>query len=1291
MPRGERPLDADDGVLVRFAADLRALREQAGSPTYRQLSRRAHYSPAALSEAASGRKLPSRAVTLAYVNACGGDVALWEARWRADAAAQATTNGSGDDGGDGQAAPYVGLASFQTTDADRFFGRDRVVADVLARCETRRLVGVFGASGSGKSSLLRAGLTATVERRARARQRHQPVLLFTPGPRPREECAVRLATITSDSVASLVRELSAGPESLHLCVRKALAGWPDTTDLLLVVDQFEELFTLCQDPEERAWLVAALVTATGTETSRTRVVLGVRADFYGHCGRYPELVEALTDAQVLLGSMGPDDLRQAIVQPALDVGCKVETTLVARLVGDAAGQPAALPLVSHALLETWRRRQGITLTLAGYEAAGGIHDAIARTAEDVYTALDGDQQRTAHRIFLRLTALGEGTEDTKRRAHRGEFDTEDPNTRLVVDKLTRARLITVDRNGIEITHEALIRCWPRLRDWLATDRDGRRIHQQFAGAVQVWESLGRDSGVLYRGTLLAVARDWSARGQAELTSREREFLRASIVAQESEHAEARRHTRRLRRLVALLSVLFLLAVSTSVLAVRAQQAATAQRDIALSRQVALEAAALHATNPALAAQLSLAAYRLAPTAQARGGLLSTFATPYATRLVDHTQQVESVAFSPNGHLLATGSDDRTARLWNVTDPHHPVDLATLAGHTQQVESVAFSPNGRLLVTGSDDDTARLWDVTNPRRPVNLAVLTGHTGIVWSVAFSRDGRTLATASRDDTARLWDVTNPHHPVTLAVLTGHTDTVVSVAFSPDGHTLATASDDHTARLWDITDLRHPVSLAILTGHTAHVVTVAFSPDGHTLATGSLDYTARLWDVSDLRHPVALAVLTGHTGNVRAVAFSPDGRALATASEDDTVRLWDITDPRQPVSLAILTGHTDFVVSVTFSPTGDTLATGSDDHTARLWDIPGRVLTGDHAPVYAVAAAPDGHTLAMAGQDATVRLWDVTDPDRPHGLATMPAGNAVWSMAFSRDAHILVTAGEDPNRAAYAGAVLLWDVTDPRRPRALGTLAGHTDHVYGVAISPDSRVVATASEDTAIAHDGAVRLWDVTDPRRPTELATLPRRTDSMRSVAFSPDGHLLATGGDDHLVGIWDVTNPRHPTELATLTGHTDTVRSVVFSPDGHFLATGSLDHTARLWDVTDPRHPVGIATLTDHSNAVRSVVFSPDGHTLATGSNDDTIRVWDITDPRHPSDLATLTGHTDTVRSVAFTADGRTLATASDDHTVRLWDTDPARVATHVCAVADPAIAAAEWDRYFPGLPDNAPCG
>ncbi|WP_405892178.1 XRE family transcriptional regulator [Streptomyces sp. NBC_00104] len=919
MPRGERPLEAEGGPLSDFAAQLRKLREQAGSPTYRDLARRAHYSIAALSAAAAGRRLPTLAVTLAYVRACGGDEREWESIWRRTATecAAGTVGAVPDRADDTTSAPYVGLASFQQADADAFFGRENLTTRLVEHLNKKRFLVLFGASGSGKSSVLRAGVLPCFS--------GKPALVMTPGPHPLEECAIQLAARAHLTPGSVCAELASEPRTLHRVVRQILTGSPDPADeLIVIVDQFEEVFTLCHDAEEREAFVAALLHAAHTSGSRCRVALAVRSDFYTHCTRLPALVDVLAEAHLPVGPMTLDELRAAIVRPAARAGLTVEGALLAALTTDAHGRSGALPLLSHALLETWHRRRGNALTLAGFQAAGGFEGALAQTAEAFHSDLSDTQRSITRQLFLRLIALGEGTEDTKRRVPRQELD-DTRDTALVLEQATRARLLTVDRDHVEITHEALIRCWPRLGRWLNEDRDRLRLHRALTEATAVWESLDRDPDTLYRGTRLAAAKDLP---EEALTARERAFLDASETAERAQALRARHRVRRRRRLVAALVVLLLCAASAVGFAVRSQRIVTSQRNHALALKAADASTALRARDRSLAAQLALAAHQLESNQATRDGLLSV-----APRTLD--RHVHALAVTPNGRTLATACDDGSLRLWDLTDPQHPAVLGTVDDPSGSAVNLAFSPRGDTLIGTGQDREIRLWDVTDPQEPRPLSrTPTHHTDFIFSLAVSPDGRTLATGSYDHTVRLWNVGDPARPRLLNKLTGHTLNVKPVAFSPDGATLASGSDDRTVRLWDVTDPRRASVIAVLERHDNFVDALAYSRDGRTLLSGSDDHTAFLWDVTDPLHPRRLGRLQGHTDVITSVEFTPDSRLAVTAALDGTVRLWETADRPRPAERASLTGLSGGLATVLPLTAHGTIVTLSNDHTIEIWN---------------------------------------------------------------------------------------------------------------------------------------------------------------------------------------------------------------------------------------------------------------------------------------------------------------------------------------------------------------------
>ncbi|MFG3273520.1 nSTAND1 domain-containing NTPase [Streptomyces luteogriseus] len=1272
MPRKERPLSTEDGPLLEFATGLRQLRQKAGNPPYRRLAEQAHYSISTLSSAASGQRLPTLEVTLAYVRACDGDPREWERRWR-----EAAVRLGEDDPASGAAEPlgpppYVGLRSFREEDAEWFFGREQVVEELAERLERQRFVVVIGASGSGKSSLLRAGLVPHLRPPATT------TVVLTPGPRPLEECAVRLAALAGVTAGVLYGELKDDPENLGRTVRQAIACSEDPGgDLVLIVDQFEEAFTLCQDAVERNRFIEALIAAASSEAGRCRVALAVRADFYAHCTHHPLLVEAMRDAQVPVGPMNLDSLRQAVTKPAQRAGLSVEGALLATLTAQAQGRAGMLPLLSHALLQTWRRRRGNALTLSAFEAAGGLEGALARTAEDFYQQLDTGQRELVRLVFLRLTALGEGTEDTRRPACLEELDglTEPSEGGLdaVLDRAAKARLLTLDRERVELAHEALIRCWPRLHGWLTEDREAVRTLRRLTDAAQAWEALGRDPGALYRGTRLETA---AGLDRTALSVKEREFLDASLAAQASERAAERRRARLRHMATALLSVLLVLATTTAVLAVRAQRAADRQRDAASSQRAADKARALRMVDPALAAQLSLAAYRVSPTPEARSSVLSSFATPYATRLTGQTGAVTAVAFSGDGGMLVTGGADRTLHLWRVGDPHRPRELSTLPRLAGPVRTVAVSPDGRMLAAGIDDGTVLVWDIGDARRPRISSRLPGGAGSIAGLRFGPGGRTLAAVARNG-IRVWQLTDPGRPRELVALDVRA-AVTAMAFSRDGRTLATGHADHAVRLWRLAASGERVrELSTASGHGGEVRAVAFAPDDRRLATGSADFTVRLWDVTRQGHARTAEVLTTHTDAVDAVAFAPDGRTLATAGADATVRRWQVTGSGSTRELSVFTGHTNGVHAMAFSPDGRTLVTGSEDQTARLWDLPGPAVTGHSSSIYSVAFSPDGRTLATGSYDRTVRLWSLADARRPRELARLTGHTGpVNSVAYRPDGRTLATGSAD-------GTLRLWSVGAAQRPRLLGTARCRIGHVDSVAFTPDGRTLATGGES------GTVRLWDATDVRHLRPLTTL-RGTSPVDSTAFAPDGRSLAVASRNRTVVLWHLNAQRQPARRAVLTGHTDAVKSVAFSPDSRTLATGSEDRSVRLWDLTDPRHPVARDRLTGYTDGVMAVAFAPGGEMLATASSDHTVRLYGLTGRGDAGEPILLAGHTKAVDTLAFSPDGHILATGSEDWTALLWDPDIERVAARICATTSSAITPREWRQYFPQRNYQPPC-
>lgn len=1179
--RHEAPIDSDAQPLRRLARELRELRAAAGSPTYRSMARATGCGASTLSQAASGERLPSAATLRAYVTACGGDADAWEARRQEAAGQQAAAAAPYGP----SVAPYRGPARYEPGDAGFYFGREEAVARLLGAVAAHRLTALVGPSGSGKSSLLRAGLVPAL-RSAPPPLRPAAVRVFTAGPRAADLGAV-------------------------LAPDEGTAGG----DTVVVIDQAEELFAHSVRPERRAEHAAALA-ACAAPGGRLRVVLGLRADALALLAGHAELERALRDAAVDLPPMEAAELREAVVRPAAAVGLIVERSLTARILREAGREPGSLPLVSHALHETWQRRRGRTLTEEMYEAAGGIHGALAATAEELYGRLSATEAAAARRVLLRLVAPGEGgARDTVRVADRAEFRHGGRDARAALEALVAARLVTVDGGTVAPAHEAVITAWPRLARWIGEERERLRLHRRLTDAAATWRTLGDDPAALYRGGLLAaVEAAFPGRTRAlELTTTEREFLVAGRMERTREERAARQIARRVRVLTTSLAVVLALALAGGLTAVRwgreigeqRKDAAVAQR-AADSRRLARQAEALGPTYPDLAGLLAVSAYRTYPTDEALAGLENAAAQPLRRHLADPLPgtPVARLAFSSDGKSLAGGGGSGVLGVWDLDTGR----LRTVrVGAAKPAAAVAFTPDSAGLVVdrvGGGLDRYRAATITagahltepaaaltvlsaDGRVQAGVGAAGGAVSVrdagtgrvllalpapyeVTALAVSRDGAAVAAAG-GGRVTVWDTRTGRVVAAFA----DRDRVGALVLDGHGRTVL-AQGRLSVRLWDVPSGREWPAVPCDSADGLQLDAPALSPDGRT-AAGGAGHTAWEWDV---RAGTVRATLAGHTADVTAVSFTADGRSLATGDASGDVRVWEV--PRRPVETPC-PGTCD---ATAVSGDGRTLAVAYGG-AVRVYGAGSRTVPGTGGGgATALALDPYGGTLAVAGPGGRVRVVPLAGgPARTLG----DTGGTVTRLLFAPGGRML--AGLAGDRTVWT-----WDIASGR---AAHTASAGTAKLHSLAFSPDGRTLAAG--DAA----GGVGLWDPATLRPAGRLrSTEPGGVQELdgAGLAFSPDGRQLAAGTARGEVLVWDLAT-RRPRVVPT--GRTSPVAALAYDAAGTTLACGLADGTVEL---RDPATGGAKALLAATAAPGLWLAFAPSGDTLFVGGRNAPAGRW-----------------------------------------------------------------------------------
>lgn len=1179
--------------------------------------------------------------------------------------------------------PYLGLAAFKEEDTTNFFGREFFTQQLVSAINKNQFVALVGASGSGKSSLVFAGLIPQLKQ---DKKRNWLTIDFRPGNNPFESLAIALSQrfsvtptnvetrykprnveMRSQSISSgnnvaslqinswvkgksnfnqnrlteleLEVELKSNKSSLENIIEPIILS-STKSHLAIIVDQFEELFTLCSDIETRQLFIDSLLNIIKNLPGCT-LIITLRADFYTEALSYRPLADALQDGQVNLGAMDAEELEAAIAKPAINHNVCLEEGLSQRLIDAVLESPSNLPLLEFTLTQLWEKQRQGYLTHQAYQEIGGVETALANHAEMIYAQFSVAEQKKVQQIFVQLVQPSEINADIRRIAIREEVGEENWD---LVTRLADGRLVVTNHNQVtgvetvEIVHEALIKNWRRLQKWMREDREFRYWQEQLRIIIKQWENSDRDDGALLRGKPLIDAQEWLLQRLEQISSQEQRFINLSLKLRDRE-SKAKKAAH--KRVIIGLTVGFVVALLLAGIALFQWRRAENQRqqsEINQLKSLSLSAKMLLNSGNQVEALIStLTANKklielsnnldIGTRIELSSSVLENFnLIREYNRFTGHEASVSSVTFSSDGKLLASASQDQTIKIWRRDGKL----LQTLEGHKDGVFSVMFSPDNQFIIAGSYDRTVTLW-----RYNSTTGLFTKHPFFrisepdgLWAVAFNANNNIIATATENGKVKFWTLDGK----LIKTIPAHKQKIWSLNFSPDGKYFATASADNTIKIWD----SEGRFLKTLVGHKDEVLSVNFSPDTKQIISGSKDETVKVWDWTSLDK--LLHSFAGHTDEVLDVRFSHDGKLIASAGADDTVRVWNIPLQKQVYQYW---GHGGKAAEVSFSPVsaatpegfGKTLATASGDNTVKLRYLKGILptFTGN-----SISISPNGEIIAIASHKTlTLRRRDGSlirrfDPQ----LAD------IIKVIFSPTGKYLATINTD-------NQIQFWNLQGQLLRNWRGHNVSHHnipfEIIQDISISPNGKTIATIG-----GIDRQVKLWNLEG----NLVKSWKVNNNLLTSIKFSPDGKTLATAGDK-TVQLWNLQGKL----LRTIKGHEDNIAALSFNSDGSMIATASNDKTVKLW-----RSDTGqlLKTL-NHQDNVYSVTFSEENRILITGSKDKKLNLWNLDGKL----LYSIKGHQSDVKEVELSKDNNMFASLDINNNVILWNLDINNLQQHGC--------------------------